>query len=92
MIVLDPKSQFLALEQTAREFGNAANHSSVQTAITYALAEYAVNESPGVEQMKAVNAFVKIFLNLAEKAKALPTFPDKRLMLESTPPTTPPKQ
>lgn len=92
MIVLDPKSQFLELEETARNFGNAVHHPAVQTALTYALSEFAIRELPSTEQMNAVNAFVQIFLNMAEKAKAMPTFPDKRLRTETLIPAPGTKQ
>lgn len=82
MIELRPKEQFLALEDLARDFGNVAHHPSVQTAITYALSQYAIEYKPDSAQLKGVQEFVGVFLNMAEKARELPRFPDKRLQPE----------
>lgn len=83
MIVLDPKEQFLQLEETARAFGTAANHPSVQTSITYALSQYAIEFKPSHEQLQGVQDFVRVWLNMFEKAKELPTFPKKQLQPET---------
>jgi hypothetical protein len=75
-ITLSPKQQFQQLGDTPSHFKVWASNPELHSGITHAVAEMALTGVFNAEQMYAVNRFVDIFLNLAEKpepAKALPS-------------------
>jgi hypothetical protein len=76
---IDPKENFLRLEEYVNQWRQISRNIVTHTAITYALAEYA-NSKPSSEQMKGAFDFIDTLLNLAEpKSPPRAPFPDKRL-------------
>lgn len=83
-ISVSPKGQFMRQEQLASEFRATVIKESVQTAVTYAVAEMNFNGQFNSEQMKAVRDFVDTFLNLGERPPEVRTRPDKSLKAPET--------
>jgi hypothetical protein len=78
-ITLSPKTQFQALGDTPSHFKVWAANPELHSGITHAVAEMALTGVFNAEQMYAVNRFVDIFLNLAEKPEPMKTMPSKSL-------------
>lgn len=78
-ITLSPKTQFQALGDTPSHFKVWAANSELHSGITHAVAEMALTGVFSAEQMYAVNRFVDIFLNLAEKDEPIKTLPSKSI-------------
>lgn len=89
---IEPKSNFLRLEDYANQWRQVSRNVVTHTAITYALAEFA-NTKPSSEQMKGAFDFIDTLLNLAEpKSPPREPFPDKRLTSIPLEPQLPPQK
>jgi len=87
---IDPKENFLRLEEYANQWRQVSRNVVTHTAITYALAEYA-SKHPTSEQSKGAMDFIDTLLNLAEpKSAPRSPFPDKRLTAIPSEPQLPP--
>lgn len=87
---LSPKDQFLQRTLQAEEWRKVSRSELLLNVLTFGLAEYAINNSPTADQIKAVRDFIETTLNLAEPRKGQRSpFPDKRLTPASETPQTP---
>lgn len=76
---LSPKDKFLALEIYANQWRQMVRSDVLQTALTYALAEYATCH-PGSEQLKGAHEFIDLLTSMAEpRPQSRGMFPDKKL-------------
>lgn len=87
VIQLSPKAQFQAQDDMVKEFRLVIGGKAMQTALTYALAEYSAASKPTTEELNGVRRFIYELLNLSEKEGAPPTFPTRRLGQNSQPTT-----
>jgi len=84
---LSPKEQFLTREDDAQKWRQVSRSALTLNVLTFSFSEWAINNNPSAEQIKAVRDFIEVTLNLAEPRKGERTpFPDKRL---TTPSETP---
>jgi hypothetical protein len=67
MIALSPKLQFQQQETASKSFRTVANSSDFQTALAFALAEFAHTRGPTTEQLNGARSFVGTLLNLCER-------------------------
>ena len=79
MNALRPKESFQELEKVKAELGVVASSANFQLALTYALCEFIMKNTPSAEQLAAVRVFIAVLLNLAEKEAELKPFPTKTL-------------
>lgn len=78
-VLLSPKEQFQAQEDTAKQWREMVTGKTMGAALTHAIAQYSHECHPTTEQLEGVRRFIYELLNLAEKPEAPPTFPQKVL-------------
>lgn len=82
---LSPKEQFLTRTLEAEEWRKVSRSPLLLNVLTFSLSEYAINNSPTAEQIKAVRDFIDTTLKIAEPQKGeRAPFPDKRLTVPSS--------
>ena len=84
-VLLSPKEQFQAQEDTAKEWRGVVTGKTMGAALTHAIAQYSTECHPTTEQLEGVRRFVYELLNLAEKPEPPPNFPQKVLKRITSP-------
>ena len=88
---LQPKARFQAHETIKQELAKVVDSDNFHFALTFALSEFVSQGRPTAEQLDAVQAFIRVLLNLPHKEEPMPSFPVRTLDHSVSAPRKPPK-